>query len=900
MADAKPGDSKSNDGKSNDKGTSGAVGFILIVVVGVAIGSFVTRSNNPPAAVTGAAIAEARAKVLRGDRTGAALAYSKVIDDAPDSGDAKEAREELSKLAAASVAAGVPLADAALVLATARDVAAIVKSDTVADACLRASAEASKDPKGACELTRVLSEMAQGPEVQGARTAALDAAIAKDANDLDAQVARAEVELDMGDFKKAETRLAPFASKLGDGDGARALGLALSQLDGEDRALPLLKAYFDAHIDSLNRALAGLKAADMTVRNRVVDSFRAGEFSPAFKRQMDEADQDTRKKLMDAWVRERTLRDRTVKTALKAVLAARKIVEPAIVLGGIEVKLAAEKAAERRAHLESAERYYLAILEIAAGDSQLLFVARVRFDLGRDKEAREILEQLYQRHGRPGEFLLGLAVAFQRVGPARETVRELSEEAHGKLVEPQLKEKAAAIRASVAPNTADAVVWLERAGSDPRVRTTLAQGRAQVARDDGRFEDAKKHVDEAISLLVDAGKGAPPEQIATLRMERFATSGERSDLDACIATLEKASGPQARRGTLALLADALLTRAILDVVKDRVRTDVVRERSLELFHFAAKDEKDLDALIGLLTAHPDRLRALEVRERTIALDATRQDGWEGVLADASARRDLAAVESLAERIGKAPIDRTEERRELADYWAGRSDGLYRESIARKRKHADALLALARRQGDPATIARALVARGSIERDAPGIGVAADQDLGVARSAEAHELSPRPFTQVALQQALLARALDRARRSSKGLDDLEKDHGKLGAPVVLSLAVRSDPALADALSKDEDVKRAAALVPDEGEPQTLYLTAVTLARSPARDALVKRLASSKLAIARARASIALTPESPECVMEIVTVLEARGEKDEAARIVERAKKDGVALPYDMLR
>jgi hypothetical protein len=856
--------------------------FLLVALVAVAAATFVRA--HPKAPKPGP-VAEARALVEKGDRAGAARILLEASADA-------EARDELARLA--DVSETFPLADQAAILGAALEANAPVSSETVPRSILRARDEASKDPAGACELTaRLLEHVPPVEDLAKARRLALEAMVQAKPESVDALAALAESDLDDGNYKAARERLEPVASKLGDGEGARVLGLALARTGSEEKAVPLLESFYKSHLEPFRHATESLDLAGTAAEKRALADLKAGNVLPSFQRRVNETvSPEERKKLLDGWVVEQVRKDRAVHAAYKVVRAlAPRITAVALNLGGIEVQRAGSAVGvERRAHLEAAERYYLSIEAVAQSeDSWLIFLTQVRFALGRPKDAQRPLERVIARRERDPAVLLALATALHDAPSAGETVRALAEEAWHKLPDGERREKAAEIRATLGRTPKERVVWLERAGTGARTKTLLAQARAFVARDEGKFEDAVKLLDEVRAFYAEAGAA---DQVAYIELERFTITGDQGDLDRAIEGFDKAAAAKdAPVMTLELLADALLARAITSVVKDRVQLSVLHPSGpiLDLVGFAATDEKDLGTLVAAFAANADRQRSVEVRERALAIDPSRVHGWEGLVADASGRRDAGALAALTDRIAKAPIDRAPEKLRILERWNEKSEP--------RRASADTVVALARAANDAPTLARALIARAECERDpAGGQG---DPDLAVKLCEEAEKVAPRPYTRLALQDALVLRAFDRIRQRSKTLDERARSWGKLGALPLLALMARKDRGLATLLAEDEDVKRAWSLAPTEGEPRTFELQLARIAGGDA-DGVAKTLAASRLAIARARANVALSPEDPTVVLELVSVLEARGEADELKKLVDQAEKDAVLLPFDLLR
>jgi hypothetical protein len=923
--------------KGGSSGLTG-IGLALLALAGLALGSYVTRPAAPEARVE-KALAGANDALAAGRRVEAAKLLSVLLQD-PTFADlaqlpvtrakldqiATDARGKLRDLGVASVAPGVPLAETSEVLglaleATVEEGEALVASGTVSAALDRANGEATKDPRGAIALTARLAPALEGMEIEGrlreVRRRALEATLAGNADDVDARVELADLDLDAGEMKAARDRLEPIAAKLGDGEGARVLGVARSLTGSQRDAIALLGSYVDAHLPAFSRACEGMQAALVKAHERATKDLGEGRVSQAFARKYENSDDKARGEQQQQYIHEHMRHDPDLRDARRAFLATKVVVTPALALGTLELGEArGETEGPLRAHLERAEKLFRAIRFIAGReDGYCILTGKVLWLLGREKEAKEAFDAVVARHERAVPVLLEVARSLGEIRQPSSSLEagKLAEEAFQRATSDEEKASAAHIRAAAASDLDERIAWLEKSGKNQAIEIELHFSRHYLALEEGRFDDARAEVDALLAFY--SGEGAKlsgPHQLAKLDLMRFSATGERADLDRAIAALEPATSPPAGQEpepeALDLLANALLTRAITDTVKDRVRVSVVRDLGLELLAFAAKDDRDLAALIDELANNADRKRALALREAVIAAEPGMRSAYEGLLADATARRDAPAILAIVERIEAAHLGGGAQGARLRDRWAGKEDDAERRGLDRRRKRQDVLVTEARDAHDQATLARTLTARATVERDAYALAATADLDLEVRLCEEAQQAAPRPYTWIALEHALLDRALSHARVGSNELERIARAHLKLGPVSVLALATRKDEALAKTLAGDADVKRVLELealvlpaaAPDAGEPQTRDYLILAMVRDPRAAAVGKALGASKLAFAQARCASALSPGSPESVLEFATIAELRGEVEARRKALDAARARDVLLPYDVLQ
>ena len=697
----------------------------------------------------------------------------------------------------------------------------------------------------------------------------------------------------------ARRRLEPVAEKLGSGEGARVLGLSRIRLGATDESVACLSSYYEARTAAFDRATQGLRAT-------IDASWRRAELDPSLaKRYRDAHDDGEKKRAHDEAVAEIVRADPEVRSARLAVRGVAPLVEVALALAQVEIARARGKErGERQSRLERATHYLDSVGEFAGVglDQWWVWQTRVRVELGRTADAENVLDHFVDIRGHSFGALLAAAELLAEAGDF-EVARGRAEEAFATAKLPENREIAAQLRARIPTSREDQLAWLERAGKQPAVAALEKQARASLALEEGRFEEAAAAFDEAARL--DFGVGGPSAasfHVALLALLKSQATGRAADLDAAIAGLEKlTSDDAAPLAALDALADALQERAVATVLGDRLRTDVLHDRGLDLLDLSAVDENEARTLATSLAANADMKRSLEVRERSIAEAPTRPRPYSALLAFVTKLRDPGALDAFAARVDKAGLDRLEDQRELVAYWSGSDAEARGRRLAARRKRADAVLALARTVGHTRTIAVALASRAALE--VAGTPLPADHELAVRLDELAVALSPTFVTRLSLRNALLSRAAEHARAGSPQLAKLLEERARFGSVTVLGWAVRSDATLAAKVASDSDGKRALELhsraIAGEVEamPHDWLIFRVTGDDRAAEAG--KRVAASRLAFAEAKAACAVMPTDPDRVNDLATVLELRGEKDARAKLLAEAKKAGVLLPYEVL-
>ncbi|MBI3725869.1 hypothetical protein HY251_18225, partial [bacterium] len=840
--------------KERKASSVGGVAVALLVAGGAGLGYLATRPQATNRGEGGAQTLEkARARLAAGDRTGSAGLLARVAQEGTLTGEsapAREARDLLAKLASDAVLPGRPLAEAAEILPFAVEAArpgeeALVSSQAFILALDRASSEAQKDPNGACALTQSVAVFLEGSPLQEklreARRVALEAKLALEPGDILSKISLAELELNRGDFARARERLEPLASQLGDGEGARVLGLARAAAGARDDAIPLLSSYLAAHMNEYARAKTGFQAAVESAEASARADLRAGRVDPAFKRKhealrqrVDAATGEEQKRLeaertalVRGYMDDRISRDPAVRGARRAIVGIAGLVRVAYQLALMEVDAARGKPeAQREAALRSAESRFIAVVDVGPVIESTfgLALGRLELQLGKSDDAQAAFELFLRRQESTSPALLAVATAFLDAGVTGDA-RKHAEEAFEAATTEDDRERAAVLRSHLGETREDQLAWIARAGSSPPLLALASRVRAEQATDEGRFEEACREWDRVLAFY--EGEGArlvPISLIASIRFARFMASGARGDLDAAISGLEKAAvldGPDGPPlGLQDELADQLLARAVLVAIGPRLKIDVLREPSLELIEAAAKDPADLLAIREAFLASPDRKRSCELRERVLRSDPSRALALHGLVAEARARRDASALAALAVRIDAAPLERALTARRTREAWLEKDSPGARRGQDRRRARADAVVAQARALGEAPTLARALTARAQIEREAAGVGSPCDLSLDVSLCVEAERVFPNRTSRLALVAAYFAKTAYSMKKDDPALEALLKEHGGLGSVKLLALLAPRDEKLAKALADDIKIKFAVEIhrlvLADEGD------------------------------------------------------------------------------------
>ena len=200
--------------------------------------------------------------------------------------------------------------------------------------------------------------------------------------------------------------------------------------------------------------------------------------------------------------------EKEISQAREAMIGDSEVVPAVMELGIILIQQAQAQTnpQARKSLLDEAEATFLAIGRIAGGREDFqLSLAQVYYWQGRQREGRELFENVLKDRKRDPESLLEVSRLFRSVGSNSEA-RKLAEEGFGKAVPGRVKSGCAVMVGFLSDETAERIEWFKKADTnDPQVKAILSQERANQGRAGERATGCQLSEGYDLDLRVDAG-----------------------------------------------------------------------------------------------------------------------------------------------------------------------------------------------------------------------------------------------------------------------------------------------------------------------------------------------------------------------------------------------------------
>lgn len=865
--------------------------------------------NTPLTAAQRLELADRQAE--EGDFVLSAHVYAEVASGGGEHG--PDALGRLVRLLEGPVKRG-PLSEAAPVLrAAARQAETADVTSVLFDRgmqLVRAKGEA--DPRTALAILDLIGPFASNPdEFNQECVALLGAWIEKRPGDIELATGLALVYERQRDAERCFRLLKPLADKLGASEAARVFGELLFLKGKLDDARKFLTAYIEKRrpeLESLEAAHADVSPKANTDLLARIESGSA----PGFPYQeWERADPAERLALERDYLNAHlmaNLRVREVQVPLKRFAqACQNLAQVHLARAGL-----APGPAGRRAELLRADEVLLSAGAWANDrDEFRLARAQLALLLGRDEQAKQIVNNLLSDRGRTFESLVGVADALRAIGKALPSARSLAEEAYEKEKDPHKKHQAAVLRAEVAEGADDRLAWLARADpNDVGVQARLTQARGLHARDKGQVDEAVRLLRESLSLFARL-----PRRAEVLHYEGrtalalFALGGEEVDLARGVTLLDQAIAQAPNDGRLlgeavAAVSEAALHKLLAGVLDLKGRQVNVHP---SLLRFLYRDRKGRDALLATVRDDPHVTWATVRGERLMEM-MPREAGVLGHLAAIAVEtRDLPELRKLEQHLRKTEPDLEDAIRRALDHYAGTSDAEVRAKLAGNVRRWESEYERLRSgpRGPTFAVAAATLAQYLAEYATLAEDVDADRVVRLAE--EAHAAAPSEKTTGQLANALLLRAHRRTlvtrRAEPEYLRATERAQRTLapGYLVVLTLSRGGKPAAV--LAADADVRRAGSLIaelvtalPDGAGPWGYHLLRATHPKEA--DRVAEGVRKDEFGSLTRAVMLKLSPANVATTLESYWGLRLAGKEDEARAVLRRCAALGAPMPFDL--
>jgi hypothetical protein len=896
-------------GKVRISGPARLWNSVLLASVLVGVGLFFwIRHTSSPDYVAGQKLAEA-ARLAEAKQVGrAARLYAEVA-----TGDSKHAREAADKLNALLdlPASAAPPEEAAEAVKAAVGLSArrLDQFPRLYERGVQlAEGYAGDRPRGALLVLDALAPVAPDPaQLAEKQAAVLEKLIAAEPDNLDNVVRLALAHEARKDLDRCEKLLAPLAGKLGDTEGARALGVIWLRKPGKlDDAERLLTAYTGPRLDKLKGVVRTLRDTQRALEERVIAELRSRKAEGFDYRRHQLAGKDEQHRMVDEYIFAKIKEDEGVRAARAAVLREQKVVAAALDLGLALLQRAQGGVTEGRHDLLlRAEKTFLAVREAAGpGDEVTLNLGEVYYWLGKQAEGKKLFTQLLRDRGEDGQVALRVAGALRRVGESSEA-RRLAEKVHALGKQPLDREIAADLRATLFTDLDDQIQWLKRA--NPKVPGTgarLSSALGQKAAQEGNDEEAIRHYREAARVY----EGLPQEvstlnNAALVHMQIFYVSGDKEEFLRASRLLDKALAREPGDSILVRNAASFaLDAAAQDVAGEALDLKALRGLSpLQLLPYLYEDQAGRDRLAARLRKHPALDRAVGHLERVLLLAPRDAVAPSLLWVVHLTTQDLPALRRLEERVRTADLDLERARQQVLDNYRGKDLEKQRADHATRVAQARKTVKAARKVGGATQGAAAAELARELGR-ADGLELPLDADEPVRLAEEAVKVAPSQGTRSNLVSALLLRAGRALAVSNKEYGAwVKKTRRALGHNSLIALALADGGGPGAAALKNADVRRVLKLelawgraFPDEGHP---WAWAVLHRSYPEEGARLVKAAGGDEAGRLGRALEArLSPLSAQGALLRHWALQMAGNEAEAREVLRRAAKAGSPLPF----
>jgi tetratricopeptide (TPR) repeat protein len=701
--------------------------------------------------------------------------------------------------------------------------------------------------------------------------------------------------------------LLPYRQELGATEGARILGQYLLQEGKNEGAYGLLFPYVQARLDRLHNIETAYSNTVAAVSDRALAELNANRADRSFYESYKTASKAQKAELVDNYIETRLRSDPAYKRVLAEFKEANEVVPVALDLGIVQLNRAQnlKDAAARKTELEAAEKTFLAIRSFAGDtDEYRLFLGQVYYWLGKSKEGRELFDQLLASRKRAYSILMSLSETLRAVGETADA-RALAEEAFQTAKSNKEKSIAAMLRALLYKDEDDRIVWLEKA--DPAallIQIELNGARGKKALQQGNKTLAADFLRKAI-----AGYQGQPKSAGSLNncglacFDLYEATGNIEDHKRGMALLEEAVAMDPSDSILLHNTTyTLITRAIMDVVRDSINLDVLGERAdLRMLAHLYRNEQERGPIYQQLRDSETMKKGLAYLDKALLLAPKSLSLYSLALSVHGGFRDLNELQKLQQRFRVAAPDLTETRAETLKAYQGVNNKDDLEKIQARIRTLEGLLQLPAIQNQTLTLEHVNVSLVELWQTVWICGGNIDSRRLLETALATHQKHQSSASRGALKAAYSFMANEQLAQQNPDYAALVARTRRALAPEYLLVFVleRGGP-MADLARKNEYVNRALALQKEtvESFPSQVAVTEWASLRTsdPATAAVVaKRFKENETGRLIDELKFQLNPVSATAVLEQYWTQKLLGNEKRAAEIYQTAVHDGVPLP-----
>ena len=709
------------------------------------------------------------------------------------------------------------------------------------------------------------------------------------------------------DCARCEALLAPNVAALGQGEGARILGQVYAAKGRVDDSYALLQPYTEEKLKVFVKQQADYAAAVKDIQKTAIESLRANKAPADFYTRYDAADESGKRERVSNYVDEQLKASGELKAVVQALRASSAIVPVALDLGIVTVQRAQSlpDPAARNAQFQAAEKVFLSI-QGAAGDTDgyRLYLGQVDYWLGKQAEGRKLFDDLLDAHHRDPGVVASVAATLRSLGSVEEA-RGLAEEAYQKASDNPLRWGAAHLRSLLAIDPEDEVAWLERSDpSEARIRASIHSSKGQIAERKGQRAVARREYEMAAEAFAKMPESATQlNSSALIHLALYSMEGDPKERDLGIAQLDQALALAPTDSVLVFNNESAVgAAAAAALVADKIDLPLLhRGGDYTLAEFLYDDLASQQRVRQALAGDAAMKKGLAYSEKSILLSPRNPRNFLYPGTIASLLDDVAAMKAIAARAKVAQLDMSDSKDALSKQVDPAQLPKQRDQALAQAREAAALMALPAVQRKPVTWAVAAHQWVESQLNLGRLGQPFDVDGIVKVSRKARADSPSDGTLSMLENALAARAAQRLAKADPAFAATVARHGLQVEPSdLLGVHLGEDAEFRRQVLADPDIVETMALMrarndrfPNRTSPWAWLL--FHYADPAYADALAPRLKQDATYDAYYDMINAVDIPRPESVIRQYQYALAIGDRARAQRVLDAARKAGVALP-----
>ncbi|MFO0594338.1 MAG: hypothetical protein U0228_03515 [Myxococcaceae bacterium] len=338
------------------------------------------------------------------------------------------------------------------------------------------------------------------------------------------------------------------------------------------RGREILEAIVERGVPRLRSARERFDARATQVEQGLLDAARRNQLPLSLQQQLQTASEEQQRQLFGEWMRTEVGKDPALQQLRGEYVRASRVAMPAVRLGTLELREAAQASGENRARLLSrAERHFVGVQAESEGRPEFqLGYGQVLHRLGRPEEGDKLINAAIASG--PAALKLQAAEGYRELGLASRS-KELFTQVWNQSGQPE-KDAAARSLSVLAHDLEEIELWLQRVEmKSPDTIIRLAQAKSHRLALEGKDAEADAELAKVVAFFEkDAATSSVSANNAAIAwLDRYDLTGDVASLDAALKAL-RLSHRLGAENTVVLgnFADVVQLRAMLHVLEPQI------------------------------------------------------------------------------------------------------------------------------------------------------------------------------------------------------------------------------------------------------------------------------------------------------------------------------------------